>query len=471
MAPSTGCAAAASGCGVPAETASAAFAGHRGSIPPSAGSRRALPACANGLAMVVGLAASSSSHACPPPGTQCTSDRSSRSSPCSLPSPRTRRTRRASSSRSRTRPAGGGGGAPAAHRRAALHALPRRSQGQEDHGDDRRAAVERHRSRRSSRTTGRTSRRSTRGCARSGLRTYTPEEIRKQIAQAEIDAYFRNDPDAALAAAKRLGASFVLRGLISSQAVPNPVMRRQPGLGEHGLHAHRQRTAGSFRTSQASSSSYAGADVARMALTLVNEQADEVVARLYGDYCRNAGTRRGRQGGAEVSRGRFAIAADPWRELRHEPIAPVRALVTAGARRCARSRARARDRAADLRQPVADRGKLDVAEGQRRGRPGDLPAGRVHERRQEGPGADRPSGRDQEQQRDVPAEVHGEQHRGLRRDRAVQRQLPGARALESRPAAQRVHARLQPRRSAGGAQVPGHGQAEDAPSTSSSSTS
>jgi hypothetical protein len=26
-----------------------------------------------------------------------------------------------------------------------------------------------------------------------------------------------------------------------------------------------------------------------MALTLVNEQADEVVARLYGDYCRNAG--------------------------------------------------------------------------------------------------------------------------------------------------------------------------------------
>ena len=38
-----------------------------------------------------------------------------------------------------------------------------------------------------------------------------------------------------------------------------------------------------------SSRSYAGADVARMALTLVNEQADEVVAKLYADYCRNAG--------------------------------------------------------------------------------------------------------------------------------------------------------------------------------------
>ncbi len=42
-------------------------------------------------------------------------------------------------------------------------------------------------------------------------------------------------------------------------------------------------------TADARSASYAGADVARMALTLVNEQADEVVARLYSDYCTRAG--------------------------------------------------------------------------------------------------------------------------------------------------------------------------------------
>jgi hypothetical protein len=30
-----------------------------------------------------------------------------------------------------------------------------------------------------------------------------------------------------------------------------------------------------------------------MALTLVNEQADEVVAKLYSDYCRNAGLTTG----------------------------------------------------------------------------------------------------------------------------------------------------------------------------------
>lgn len=121
-----------------------------------------------------------------------------------------------------------------------------------------------------------------------GLRTYTPEEIRRQIAQAEIDAYFRNDPDAALAASKRLGASFVLRGLISSQAQRNPMMNvNQVSVNMDFNLAGSNGT--QISTAQAHSSSYAGADVSRMALTLVNENADEVVAKLYADYCTNAG--------------------------------------------------------------------------------------------------------------------------------------------------------------------------------------
>ncbi len=58
-----------------------------------------------------------------------------------------------------------------------------------------------------------------------GLKTFTPEEIKKQIAQAEIDAYFKGNPDAALSASRRLGANFVLRGLITAQAGVNPVIR------------------------------------------------------------------------------------------------------------------------------------------------------------------------------------------------------------------------------------------------------
>jgi hypothetical protein len=120
-----------------------------------------------------------------------------------------------------------------------------------------------------------------------GLRVLTPEEIRAQIAQAEIDAYFRNDPDAALSAAKRLGASFVLKGLITSQAVRNPMMPvNQVSVGMNFTLTGNGRL---ISTADANSSSYAGADVSRMALTLVNENADEVVAKLYGDYCRNAG--------------------------------------------------------------------------------------------------------------------------------------------------------------------------------------
>ena len=121
-----------------------------------------------------------------------------------------------------------------------------------------------------------------------GLRTYTPEEIRAQIAQAEIDAYFKNNPDLALSAAKRLGASFVLRGLITSEATMNPIIavnQVSVGMG-FTLTGSNGRIISDVG---ANAASYAGANVGQMALTLVNEQADEVVAKLYGDYCRNAG--------------------------------------------------------------------------------------------------------------------------------------------------------------------------------------
>ncbi len=120
-----------------------------------------------------------------------------------------------------------------------------------------------------------------------GLRTYTPEEIRKQIAQAEIDAYFKNNPDAALSASKRLGANFILRGLITSQATYNPIVRVNQvsvGMG-FTLAAANGRT---VANAAANAASYAGPDVRAMAVTLLNEHADEVVSKLYSEYCRNA---------------------------------------------------------------------------------------------------------------------------------------------------------------------------------------
>jgi hypothetical protein len=121
-----------------------------------------------------------------------------------------------------------------------------------------------------------------------GLTTFTPEEIRRQIAQAEIDAYFKNDPDAALAASKRLGASFILRGLITTQSGMNPMM----AVNQVSINMGFTLTGSNGRVISnvdANSSSYAGADIQHMALTLINEKADEVVAQLYSDYCSKAG--------------------------------------------------------------------------------------------------------------------------------------------------------------------------------------
>ncbi|HEX5611566.1 MAG TPA: hypothetical protein VFX67_02855 [Burkholderiales bacterium] len=124
-----------------------------------------------------------------------------------------------------------------------------------------------------------------------GLRTYTQEEIRKQVAQAEIDAYFKNNPDAALSAARRLAASYTLKGLISARATRNPMIPvNQVAVSMHfvltGSDGKRVSEADAY------SQSYSGADVQRMALTLINEQADEVVAKLYSEYCQQPEPRR-----------------------------------------------------------------------------------------------------------------------------------------------------------------------------------
>jgi hypothetical protein len=123
-----------------------------------------------------------------------------------------------------------------------------------------------------------------------GLRTYTPEEIRRQVAQAEIDAFFRNDPDAAISASRRLAAQYILRGLIQTQIARNAIVN----VNQVALRLDFTLTGANGRTisqTAATNESFAGRDVLGMALTLLNERADEVVAQLYSDYCRGAGLR------------------------------------------------------------------------------------------------------------------------------------------------------------------------------------
>lgn len=121
-----------------------------------------------------------------------------------------------------------------------------------------------------------------------GLKTYTAEQIRRQVAQEEVDAYFKNDPDRALSASRRMAAQYVLRGVIASRASQNAM------INVNQVHVNLDFTltdaAGRpVSTATASNASYAGSDTSGMALTLIEERADEVVAKLYSDYCRKAG--------------------------------------------------------------------------------------------------------------------------------------------------------------------------------------
>ena len=123
-----------------------------------------------------------------------------------------------------------------------------------------------------------------------GLRTYTPEEIRRQVAQAEIDAFFRNDPDAAISASRRLAAQYILRGLIDTSISRNAIVN----VNQVAVRLDFTLTGANGRTiseAAAVNESFAGRDVLGMALTLLDERADEVVAQLYSDYCRGAGVR------------------------------------------------------------------------------------------------------------------------------------------------------------------------------------
>lgn len=123
-----------------------------------------------------------------------------------------------------------------------------------------------------------------------GLKTTTQAQIKAQIAQAEIDAYFKNNPDAALSASKRLAAQYILRGLISSEVGYNSIARVNQVTIRMGF-TLTDASGRILSQTTAENASYAGTNTSGMALTLVEEKADEVVAQLYSDYCRMAGSK------------------------------------------------------------------------------------------------------------------------------------------------------------------------------------
>ncbi|MBL8471322.1 MAG: hypothetical protein KF778_10075 [Rhodocyclaceae bacterium] len=129
-----------------------------------------------------------------------------------------------------------------------------------------------------------------------GVKTFTQEEIRSHIAQGEVEAYFRNDLDAALAASNKMGAQLVLRGAISSRSAINPVLHI-PEVYVSINFALLSAGGETISEAGASSESYSGTDTYGMAATLVEEQAGGVVSRLISGYCRQFGAAGRKTGG------------------------------------------------------------------------------------------------------------------------------------------------------------------------------
>jgi hypothetical protein len=123
-----------------------------------------------------------------------------------------------------------------------------------------------------------------------GLKTFTEAQIRAQVAQAEVDAYFKNDPDAAISASRRLAAQYILRGVIASSAFRNTAVN----VNQVNISMDFTLTGSNGKMisqTSAKNESYAGQDVSGMALTLINESAEEVVAKLYSDFCQRSGVK------------------------------------------------------------------------------------------------------------------------------------------------------------------------------------
>lgn len=117
-----------------------------------------------------------------------------------------------------------------------------------------------------------------------GLKTYTSSEINEHIARAEQEAVLNNDPDAAIAAAERLSASFVLKGVISTRSQLNRVINVDEVFVTINLMLV-DRQGRQIASAQINETTFSDADVLNTIQNLVKKQSNAITYRLFKDYC------------------------------------------------------------------------------------------------------------------------------------------------------------------------------------------
>jgi len=121
--------------------------------------------------------------------------------------------------------------------------------------------------------------------AQIGLKPYTSAEINDQIAREEQEAFLNNDVEASLSAATRLKVDFILKGIISSRAQTNKVVKIEEVFITMTMTLHNSEGT-QLTTARVSEAVFSDADTLGTIQRLVHEQSRSITNQLFKDYCR-----------------------------------------------------------------------------------------------------------------------------------------------------------------------------------------
>lgn len=117
-----------------------------------------------------------------------------------------------------------------------------------------------------------------------GLKTFSAEEINQKIAKEEQEAFLNNDLEAALSAASRLQADYLLKGNISTKAQINKVVKVDELFVTINLFLSDQ-NGRQLATAQISETAFSDADIPATVQKMIGAQANKIVYELFSNVC------------------------------------------------------------------------------------------------------------------------------------------------------------------------------------------
>lgn len=121
--------------------------------------------------------------------------------------------------------------------------------------------------------------------AQLGLKTFTAAEINDQIVREEQEAVLNNNMEAALSAATRMQADFFLKGIISTRAQTNKMVKVDEVFVTITLTLIDNK-GNQLSTAKVSEATFSDADTLGTVQQLVKEQSHEITRQLFQDLCK-----------------------------------------------------------------------------------------------------------------------------------------------------------------------------------------